>query len=209
MENNIENDTIEIEKVKFQDKWSFWENYESRDKSKVLDYSQLLKDICDFDNIILFYQFWNLYPGREPSKIFTDNETTKYFFKEGYRIIAMNLFKFGIKPEWEDDNNKQGHIFNLDFFVDGTKGKNEFDEFFSLAAKNWEKIMLSLIGGTLFNAKYVNGVRFVDKCILIKKKFQFRFEIWCNNKINDDEIMESRKNYSETFGCPGINIKHI
>jgi len=96
----------------------------------------------------------------------------------GRRAYNVNLFKYGIKPEWEDDNNKQGHIFNLDFFVDGTKGKNEFDEFFSLAAKNWEKIMLSLIGGTLFNAKYVNGVRFVDKCILIKKKFQFRFEIW-------------------------------
>ena len=65
MENNIENDTIEIEKVKFQDKWSFWENYESKDKSKVLDYSQLLKDICDFDNIILFYQFLKLYNERK------------------------------------------------------------------------------------------------------------------------------------------------
>ena len=38
-------------------------------------------------------------------------------FKEKYRIIAINLFVKGIKPEWEDDKNKKGKIFILEYAV--------------------------------------------------------------------------------------------
>ena len=96
-----ESDTIEKEKIILKREWSFWENYESKDK-KEKDYSKLLKEIYTFNDIISFWQFWNKYPGNCTEKIFYNGEYMSYFFKEKYKISAMNLFEKGIRPEWED-----------------------------------------------------------------------------------------------------------
>ena len=77
-ENDInyeEKDSIEINKVKLAREWTFWENYEMKDKK--VDYSELIKPIYTFDTIIDFWQFWNLYPGNTPSNLFYDGEKIK------------------------------------------------------------------------------------------------------------------------------------
>ena len=77
-ENDInyeEKDSIEINKVKLAREWTFWENYEMKDKK--VDYSELIKPIYAFDTIIDFWQFWNLYPGNNPSNLFYDGEKIK------------------------------------------------------------------------------------------------------------------------------------
>lgn len=77
-ENDInleEKDSIEINKVKLAREWTFWENYEMKDKK--VDYSELIKPIYTFDTIIDFWQFWNLYPGNNPSNLFYDGEKIK------------------------------------------------------------------------------------------------------------------------------------
>ena len=77
-ENDInleEKDSIEINKVKLAREWTFWENYEMKDKK--VDYSELIKPIYNFDTIIDFWQFWNLYPGNNPSNLFYDGEKIK------------------------------------------------------------------------------------------------------------------------------------
>ena len=95
-DNSIEK---EKEKVLLNRSWSFWENYETKTRESK-DYSKLLKEIFTFEDLISFWQFWNKYPGSDTKQIFYNGECIKYFFKEKYRIIAMNLFEKGIKPEW-------------------------------------------------------------------------------------------------------------
>ena len=99
--------TIEKSKVLLNREWSFWENYEPKDQKdqKESDYSKLLKEIFTFNDIISFWQFWNHYPGNDIKKIFFDGEYLHYFFKEKYRIIAINVFQKDIRPEWEDKKN--------------------------------------------------------------------------------------------------------
>ena len=68
---------IEYNKVKLEREWTFWENYEIKDKNKKVDYSELMKPIFSFNTIIDFWQFWNSYPGNSPSQIFFDGERIK------------------------------------------------------------------------------------------------------------------------------------
>ena len=63
-----ESDTIEQDKVILNRSWSFWENYENRNKRN----NYMIKEIYSFDNIISFWQFWNQYPGNETKAIFFD-----------------------------------------------------------------------------------------------------------------------------------------
>lgn len=101
-----ESETIEKEKVLLKRTWSFWENYEDLKRAEK-DYSKLLREIYTFNDIISFWQFWNKYPGNDTKQVFYNGEYVKYFFKEKYRIIAMNIFEKGIKPEWEDKKIKK------------------------------------------------------------------------------------------------------
>ena len=58
-----ESDTIEKDKVLLKRLWSFWENYEPKNKNSKT-YSEYLAEIYTFDNILSFWQFWNKYPGK-------------------------------------------------------------------------------------------------------------------------------------------------
>lgn len=138
-----ETDTIEKSKVLLNREWSFWENYEAKErKGKDQDYSELTKEIYSFNDIVSFWQFWNHYPGNDIKKIFFDGEYLRFFFKEKYRIIAMNIFQKDIRPEWEDDKNKKGNILTLSYTI-----KNEeIDDFLSQASKSWIKLICLLIG---------------------------------------------------------------
>ena len=112
-----ESTTVPIEKVALEREWTFWENYELKERDKNIDWSALLKDIFTFNTLIDFWQFWNKYPGSDPQNIFYNGERMRYFFKEKYRINAMNLFVSGIKPEWEDPKNKGGKIFIMEYVI--------------------------------------------------------------------------------------------
>ena len=199
-----ESETIEKEKVKLNREWSFWENYESKNKDEK-DYSKLLKEIYTFNDIISFWQFWNKYPGSETSSVFFNGDCLKYFFNEKYRIIAMNLFEKGIKPEWEDEKNKNGKIFTLEYIIN-----SDLEKFLTVVKENWTKLLCLIIGESLPCSKYINGVRFVDKTKLSGwKKIIFRFEVWVNSGISDEEVEILKKELSTTFGCSGIMVKSI
>ena len=55
-----EGDTVQLENVKFPRSWSFWESYLA--KGKKLNYTDSMKAIYEWDNLIAFWQFWNSYP---------------------------------------------------------------------------------------------------------------------------------------------------
>ncbi len=207
LDNDLEESgTIEKNKVLFNREWSFWENYESKNQTqKESDYSKLLKEIYSFDNIISFWQFWNLYPGNDIKQIFCDGEFIRYFFKEKYRIVAMNIFQKGIRPEWEDEKNKKGNILTLSYMIKS----GDIDNFLSQISKSWIKLICLLIGETLPNCDKINGIRFVDKSKLgYNKNLTFKYEIWVNNNMTEEELDQLKKYCSETFKCQGT-IKPI
>ena len=198
-----ESDTIEKEKVKLNRTWSFWENYEVKNISEK-GYSDLLEEIFSFDDIISFWQFWNKYPGNDTKKIFYNGEYITYFFEQKYRINAMNLFVKGIRPEWEDEKNKKGRIFLLEYEI-----KKNLDNFLSLVNETWLKLLCNLMGEQLPYTNKINGIRFVDKTKL-GKGIIFKFEIWANSSMKDEkEINELKSFLSKNFGCSGILVKEI
>ena len=151
-ENIEESDVISKEKVKLNRSWSFWENYQIKNNSEK-GYSDLLKEIYSFDDIISFWQFWNKYPGNDTKNIFYNGEYISYFFDEKYRIIAMNLFVKGIKPEWEDVKNKKGKTLILEYEV-----KKNIDGFLSAVTESWIKLLCYLIGEQIPFTNNINGI---------------------------------------------------
>ena len=194
-----ENNIIEKSKVQLSREWSFWENYLKKNSN-----AYLLEEIYSFDNIIGFWQFWNKYPGNDAKRIFYNGEYLTYFFKEKYRINGMNLFVKGIKPEWEDEKNKNGKVFILEYEI-----KSDLDKFLCVVNDSWIKLLLYLIGEQLPYTDKINGVRFVDKTKL-GKGIIFKFEIWVNNLMNEEKEIEDLKSFlSKNFGCSGIVVKKI
>jgi hypothetical protein len=68
---------VELSKVMLQRQWVFWENYETKYGERQLDWSQAIKKIFSFDDVITFWQFWNDYPGSNPSNIFYNGERVR------------------------------------------------------------------------------------------------------------------------------------
>ncbi len=91
----------------------------------------------------------------------------------------------------------------MDYVID-----SELEKFLIRVPKNWDKLMLGLIGETLLNVEYINGIRFVDKT-LFSKKTMFRFELWVNKNIPENEISKMKEFYGKEYGCSGISVKNI
>ena len=156
--------------------------------------------------MITFYQFWNKYPGKDFRNIFFDGNNVKFFFEEKYRINSMNIFQEGIKPMWEDEKNKGGKYYQLDYQVK----KERIEEFAIPANNNWKKLALLTMGGTLPYAQYVNGIRFVDKTDFERGKIiMFRIEVWVNKELDGDKLEELKQFLSKNYGCEKVVMKNI
>ena len=200
-----ESNTIEKEKVLLKRSWSFWENYDLKDKKEKKDYSKLLKEIYTFNDIISFWQFWNKYPGSNTKNIFFNEENIKLFFKEKLRIIAMNLFESGIRPEWEDSKNKKGKVLTQEYLIE-----TGLEEFLTKITEIWIKLICHLIGEIIPHCNNINGIRFVDKAKFgYYKNIIFRIEIWVNSQMNAQEVEELKKFLFDNFNFPGITVKEL
>ena len=200
-----ESDTIEKEKVLLKRSWSFWENYDLKDKKEKKDYSKLLKEIYTFNDIISFWQFWNKYPGSNTKNIFFNEENIKLFFKEKLRIIAMNLFESGIRPEWEDSKNKKGKVLTQEYLIE-----TGLEQFLTEITEIWIKLICYLIGEIIPHCNNINGIRFVDKAKFgYYKNIIFRIEIWVNSQMNAQEVEELKKFLFDNFNFPGITVKEL
>ena len=190
--------------VKFKKSWTFWETYVS--KTTDLSFENSNKLIFKWDDLITFFQFWNKYPGRDIKNILFDGNNLKYFFKEKYRINAMNIFQEGIKPMWEDEQNKGGKYFQLDYKIKN----DEMDTFSELANVHWKKIALCTMGGSISHADYINGIRFVDKTNFTRGKIiMFRIEVWVRKNMEENKLEELKKYLSENLGCQNVISKNI
>ena len=195
---------IPLNAVKFKKSWTFWETYVS--KTEDLSYENSNKLIFKWNDLITFFQFWNKYPGRDIKNILYDGNNLKYFFKEKYRINTMNIFQEGIKPMWEDEQNKGGKYFQLDYKIKN----DEMDTFSELANVHWKKLALCTMGGSIPHADYINGIRFVDKTNFLRGKIiMFRIEVWVRKNMEENKLEELKKYLSENLGCQNVISKNI
>ena len=195
---------ISLKSVQFSKSWSFWESYSS--KTLKLSYEESNKEIYKWNDIISFFQFWNKYPGKDIKNIFYDGINVKYFFNEKFRINSINVFIEGIKPMWEDEQNKGGKYFQLDYKVQ----KEKMDEFINASNYQWKKLMLSLMGMNIPGADYINGIRFIDKTNFDKGKIiMFRIEVWIRKNVEENIIEDMNKYLKENLGCEKINVLDI
>ena len=195
---------IPFNSVKLSKSWALWETYSS--KTEELSYEASNKQIFKWNDIITFFQFWNKYPGRDIKNILYDGNNLKYFFKEKYRINTMNIFQEGIKPMWEDEQNKGGKYFQLDYKIKN----DEMDTFSELANVHWKKLALCTMGGSIPHADYINGIRFVDKTNFLRGKIiMFRIEVWVRKNMEENKLEELKKYLSENLGCQNVIPKDI
>ena len=195
---------IPLNSVQFKKTWTFWETYTS--KNEELSYDKSTKLIFKWNDLITFFQFWNKYPGRDIKNILFDGNNVKYFFNEKYRINSMNMFQEGIKPMWEDEQNKGGKYFQMDYQIKN----NEMDIFSKLASETWKKMILCTMGGTIPNADYINGIRLVDKTDFKRGKIiMFRIEVWVGKNMGEDKLKELEKYLREELKCQKVTIKDI
>jgi len=195
---------IPFSNVKFSKSWTFWESYISKETK--LSYDEANKQIFKWNDIISFFQFWNKYPGKDIKNIFFDGYNVKFFFKEKYRINSMNIFQEGIKPMWEDEKNKGGKYFQMDYQIQ----KDQMDNFSELANFHWKKLALSTMGGTMPFSDNINGIRFVDKTDFERGRIiMFRMEVWINKYLEADKVDELKNYLGKTLGCEKVNVKDI
>ena len=156
-----------IEKTKLSQKYAFWfriseEILKNKIPKQNLDsseYESQVKKIAEFDTI---EDFWAIFQHlRKPDSC-----------RPG---IEFQLFRYGVKPIWEDDNNKNGGKVTI-------KLRKDFTTII------WEEMIFAFIGNVL--PEIINGI-----IVSIKPKFNI-LHIWFNNynqennKIIEDTIRD-------------------
>ncbi|KAI9810184.1 MAG: eukaryotic translation initiation factor 4E [Pycnora praestabilis] len=104
-------------------KWTLW--FTKPPSGKGDNWNELLKEVVTFDSV---EEFWGIYNNITP--------TSELALKSDY-----HLFKQGVRPEWEDPQNKHGGKWAYGF---KEKRSVPIDEL-------WLHVMLSAIGETLEN----------------------------------------------------------
>ena len=110
------------------------------------------------------------------SEVFFDGQTRKQV--EGRTIEAFSVFKKGIRPEWEDPENRNGS----DWSCRKTMNADSLDQ-------HWENMVLALVGEAIDEGNEICGCRVVDKSSKKDSKGNsrpmYRLELWLRSKQDD------------------------
>ena len=194
---------IPVSTVKLSKTWVFWESYICK---TINSYEDANKQIYKWNDIIAFFQFWNRYPGNDIKNIFYDGNNIKFFFNEKYRINSMNIFVDGIKPMWEDPQNKGGKFLKLEYQIK----RENMEEFCKSINLQWKKLALCTMGMSLPGAEYINGIRMIDKTDFERgKTIMFRIEIWVSKNMEQNTLEELKESLKKPFGFQNIIVKDI
>lgn len=105
-----------------QNKWTLWFTKPAMAKSDA--WNDLLKEVITFDSV---EEFWGVYNNIAP--------VSELAIKSDY-----HLFKHGVRPEWEDSQNKYGGKWAYQFLKN--RGAGAINE-------QWMQVMMAAIGETL------------------------------------------------------------
>ena len=104
------------------------------------------------------------------------------------RINGLSMFLSELHPSYEDEVNKQGGEFRMDFKTNLT-----------FLQRLWEKLLFNVITDEYQNTDMLAGIRLLDKSTSSRENF-FRIEIW--TKFNDNEVglkNEMQKHLEELY----------
>jgi hypothetical protein len=151
--------------------------------------------VCWFNDILSFAQAWKSIPHSNLDKVFYDGnkkKTVNIYKKsaEGneFRINALSLFLHNVKPEWEDEVNKQGGEFRLNF-----QSAMSIDTL----QKIWTRIVFDIVMKKFPEIDMVAGVRVLDKYDLNRGN-NFRLEIWTKFAERNEHFGSLLEEYLKT-----------
>jgi hypothetical protein len=116
---------LKFPELAFTDKWTLWEQYETKHSG---DYRDTMKKVACFNDPISFWRVWNSVPHSNPQNFIqhwpekdsaeaseTKGMVAKHYVVKGelQKISTVSLFKTGIEPAWEDPVNAKGGEFNI------------------------------------------------------------------------------------------------
>ncbi|GMI39293.1 hypothetical protein TrCOL_g10646 [Triparma columacea] len=168
--------------------WTMWHG-DALEK----DWSKKIQPICDFSTVEEFWQYFNHIP--RPGKVFFDGDSKASVGPSNKVIDELSIFKKGIKPEWEDPQNRDGGCFYIRQALD----PDQVDIY-------WQNTVLALIGETLDEKDSIAGARIVDK----GKNFAlYRFELWLKT-ADEDTVNKIRERFHECIkeGSPNFKKGH-
>ncbi|CAI5756288.1 unnamed protein product [Candida verbasci] len=137
-------------------KWTLWYTKPQTNKSE--QWHELLKPVITFASVEEFWGIYNSIPQANQLPLKSD----------------YHLFKEGIRPEWEDDQNSKGGKFQYSF------NKKEVQ---SIISDLWLRGLLALIGETIEEEEnLVNGI------VLNVRKSNIRIGLWVANVQDLDSL---------------------
>lgn len=101
------------------------------------------------------------------------------------RVNGMSLFLTHLQPKWEDDVNKNGGEFRIDF-----KSNLVFLQTI------WEKLVFDVVSGEFSGAEMLAGIRLLDKSSLGRESV-FRIEVWTKFDSTQQEMVNNLKKHLE------------
>jgi len=148
--------------------------------------------VCWFNDLISFSVAWNSIPHKDLTNIFFchDKGLVKYVKVNGQdtRINGLGLFLNEVHPSYEDEVNKQGGEFRMDF-----KTQLPFLQ------KLWEKLVFNVVTGEFNNADMLAGIRILDKSSQGRENF-FRIEVWTKfSDLQSSLVTEMRQHLEENY----------
>jgi hypothetical protein len=158
--------------------WILYDHIKSDNES----YDLNMRNICEINDVIKFWQIFNNYPM--PSKLF--NNGIHRPLMNSREISSLSIFKKGILPKWEDSVNMYGAEISKRKF----NKKNPLEEL----DKDWINLLMLCLGS---NINGITGLRVVDSSSFKKNdstglldfKLLYRIELWFDN-CSDRVIME-------------------
>ncbi|KAK7431234.1 eukaryotic translation initiation factor 4E [Neonectria magnoliae] len=130
-----------------QSKWTLW--FTKPPSGKGDNWNDLLKEVITFDSV---EEFWGVYNNVAP--------VSELALKSDY-----HLFKAGVRPEWEDPQNKHGGKWSYQY---KNKGSVDVDRL-------WLQVMMAAIGETLEKDEEDGEVMGV--VVNVRKAF-YRIGVW-------------------------------
>ncbi|CAD8177552.1 unnamed protein product [Paramecium pentaurelia] len=164
------------------DKWTISEKYKAQNSKD--DYKKTIVDICSIKTVEEFAFIMKQTIYSKLTDIFSEPQKQKQFknFQNNAietQIDAIQFFKNGINPCWEDPENEKGGDIQFEIPITSIDIYNEL----------YTNIIYEIIGQNKEELRHVNGVRILDK---INADNGIRIELWLDiDPIDKNEQVQN------------------